>query len=417
MKYIDTLAAAVVDLWSATHFDPAAFPEVAYQALTEHPASPHFTSQHIIDWVADSPELPRQPYLNSTFGQPPVTVFCHPRFYIEALFWTTGTTSIHQHGFAGAFTVLEGSSLESNYTFEETRRINVNMLVGDLRLANASYLRAGHVEPIIPGKGMIHSVFHLDLPSVTLVVRTETDIESQPQYDYLPPFLAVHARHADPVAIRRVQVLELLAKLGSPRYEETATRMLSTADPYCSYHILRSALMTVPDRSVFKRLVDVTSQRYGELGRAFGAVVKEFARQRSLVALRAMVGDPEARFLLALLLAVPSQRAVLQCLAERFPLEEPVAKFLQLFSQITQVRPDLCGVKSDSVILSLLADLLHGSQAEAAVDHAVGEFPSESRQSIQQRWQRASESALLGGLFQGTAGLLQGSASPAWSHV
>ena len=106
------------------------------------------------------------------FGEPPLTLFWHSNFHIDALFWTTATTSIHGHGFVGAFQVMEGTSLQSEFEFETDTPKKGRCRIGQLRQVNASLLRTGVTQLIGGGERFIHSVFHLGFPSVTIVVRS-----------------------------------------------------------------------------------------------------------------------------------------------------------------------------------------------------------------------------------------------------
>ena len=46
-----------------------------------------------------------------TFSDLPINVFKHPKFFIEVLFWSNGTTTTHSHSFTGGFYVVSGESL------------------------------------------------------------------------------------------------------------------------------------------------------------------------------------------------------------------------------------------------------------------------------------------------------------------
>src|SRR5215211_7153732 len=144
----------------------------------------------VIRWVNDTTELPEQPDIQGAFGQPPITLFNGHRFYIDVYYWLDGTTAIHQHAFCGAFQVLQGSSILSQYDFFEKRRINPHFLTGDIRLRSVELLRGGDVRQILPSREYIHSLFHLERPSVTLIIRTRHSPSGAPQYSYLKPYFA-----------------------------------------------------------------------------------------------------------------------------------------------------------------------------------------------------------------------------------
>ena len=119
MKVFSELGLSVEEAWREANYSETAFPEIASKALADARLREKVTPWEIIRWLASEPQLPRQPDIEAMFGNPPITLFCGPRFYIDIYFWVDGTTEIHQHGFAGAFQVLVGSSLHSRYSFIE----------------------------------------------------------------------------------------------------------------------------------------------------------------------------------------------------------------------------------------------------------------------------------------------------------
>src|SRR5262245_16745461 len=162
MKLFQDLGARVQARWRAAGFDVEAFPDLALAALAETPPSRLVTVDEIVDWVRTAAALPFQPNLHSRFGEPPLTVFHAERFYIEVLFWLDGTTAIHQHSFSGAFHVLAGSSIHSEYTFTTAEQLNLRLKLGEVQLGSAELLQAGASRRIEPQDRFIHALFHLD---------------------------------------------------------------------------------------------------------------------------------------------------------------------------------------------------------------------------------------------------------------
>src|SRR5580698_1434849 len=117
LDFFRDIGLTILDRWRRADFDARAFPDVASGALHDRPPSAHVDAMDVVRWVHDAPLLVPQTDIAATFGQPPVNVFHCERFYIQVLFWLDGTTAIHQHAFSGAFHVMQGSSLESTYSF------------------------------------------------------------------------------------------------------------------------------------------------------------------------------------------------------------------------------------------------------------------------------------------------------------
>src|SRR5947209_13453020 len=107
MKVFNELGLLVESLWRERNYSEAEFPELAAQALAEIDlARRGVTPWEIIRWLHTESQLPRQQDIDATFGNPPITLFCGSRFYVDIYLWLDGTTDIHQHGFAGAFQIL-----------------------------------------------------------------------------------------------------------------------------------------------------------------------------------------------------------------------------------------------------------------------------------------------------------------------
>lgn len=286
-QFFEDLGERVRSDWSQHDFAASALPDIACVALAAAPPSAYVTPDELVEWVAHATALPRQPNLSTTFGQPPLTVFYDERFYIEALFWTTATTAIHEHGFSGAFHVLAGSSLQSRYQFVERERPCDQLLLGELTLWDVKILKRGDIEPIVGGSALIHSVFHLDAPSVTVVVRTHIDDKRRPQYRYLKPYVAIDPQFEDPLTTRRVQILGLLQKLSSPRYAAFAAAALEKADLWGTFRILErlrqhAGFMQLP----YDQFLATAERRHGDRARQIDAAIAEEDRVARLHARR-----------------------------------------------------------------------------------------------------------------------------------
>src|SRR3954469_23569299 len=171
--FFKELGDAVQERWKRENFALAMFPEIARAALEERPPARHVDLGALMRDFLLSDEQPFQ--TDSDFGEPELVAYSHPRFYIQLLFWLDGTTAIHQHEFSGAFHVMHGSSIHAHYEFDEAQAVTPYLRVGDVRMKGIELLDSGRTVPIVSGARAIHSLFHLDSPSVTVVVRTQHD--------------------------------------------------------------------------------------------------------------------------------------------------------------------------------------------------------------------------------------------------
>jgi hypothetical protein len=326
MDHFETLGRRVEDRWRRVEYDERVFAELAYVALAEDP--PRASTVDLARWLLSLETLPLQQVIEGVFGQPAVTVWRGRRCFIDVYFWLDGTTAIHQHGFAGAFHVLAGSSLHGDYRFRETRRMSSAFLLGELELRSMRLLPAGTTLPIVPGEALIHSLFHLERPSVSVVIRNPGPTHSAPAYEYRWPGLALDPFHEDVTTTKALQLITMLHRAGEPAVDDLTGDLLERADLHTAYLVLRRCLSL---RGLRVERLDTLLAR---VARAHGddavahlaGVLDEDARLERLVRLREMVHGPDSRFILAVLRSAPGRQVALELLAERWPDEEPLTR-------------------------------------------------------------------------------------------
>src|SRR5438132_12409307 len=230
MRFVQDLGALVEQRWRDEDYSEERFPAIAEQALLETTPHTRIDPWDVIRWVNTTAELPEQQDMAGRFGNPPLTLFNGPRFYVDIYYWLDGTTTIHQHAFSGAFQVLLGSSLHSQYDFEEERRINPHFSVGRVSLRQVELLKQGDVRPIWPGKPYIHSLFHLDRPSASIVIRTRRTPQVLPQYNYHKPYFAIDPFYETAAMNKRLQSAALLLGMDHPQADVLINEMLACAD-------------------------------------------------------------------------------------------------------------------------------------------------------------------------------------------
>src|SRR5262245_45941087 len=189
MQFFQDLGSLVEHRWRDRNYGEDIFLEIAEQALAEAAPADHVDPWDVIRWLNTTTHLPEQQDVDGNFGEPPITLFCGPRFHIDLYFWLDGVTSVHEHGFCGAFQVFLGSSIHSQFNFEKDQTINAHFSTGQINLREVELLREGDIRRILPGSQYIHSLFHLDRPSATVIIRTYKTPDRQPQYEYHRPCL------------------------------------------------------------------------------------------------------------------------------------------------------------------------------------------------------------------------------------
>lgn len=328
--FVARLERGVAEAFRARGHDERLFAEVAAQVLLELRPERTLSGHAILEWAIRTRQLPPAADPAGRFGEPPVTLHFGDRFHVDVYFWFSSTTAIHEHGFSGAFCVLEGGSVHTTYTFVPRSRTQGALWVGDLRYSNAEVLRPGDVRAILPGREFIHSLFHLESPSVTLVVRTHEDPTAQPQYTYGRPGLALDEQSVRGPLHRRLEALRALGRMDSTRYLQSSITMLSEGDALTAFCVLRQA------RGVLRRSAELMAELEGMAARCFAelfptfrAALDELGRTRLVQTRREHVDCPELRFFLALLLNVPDRARIVELVRARCGVASPSDRIIE----------------------------------------------------------------------------------------
>jgi hypothetical protein len=351
----DALGARIEEAWQRLDYDERAFPAIASAALREARLDERTSSMEVLRWLLEASRIPPQDDIAAKFGDPPITVHHGRRFFIQVLLWHEGSTAIHRHGFDGAFTVLEGSTLHARYTYEPRRRVSSRFLLGDLRLVDAGLVERGEVVPIT--WDLIHAAFHLRSPAATVVVRTYTNDEAQPQYNYLPPGLAYDPFFVEPHARRRVQAMHFLWRTSPAAAMDLAVDLASRTDLHACWEVLLQAYRTLGAEAPAAPLLAAARRRHGAVVDELAAALHEDLRRRALCRLASSVKDPDERFFLALLENLPSRAAIEELVRRRYPDADPrqrVRAWLDALSGVERIGLDLGDDLSRHVVHSLL---------------------------------------------------------------
>lgn len=333
--FFSELGSTVLDRWKRENFSLVKFPQIARAALDERsPARRVDLAAFMRDFLLGE-EQPFQ--TDSPFGEPELVVYSHPRFYIQLLFWLDGTTAIHQHEFSGAFHVMHGSSIHAHYEFEKARPVTPYLRVGTVRMKKIEILESGRTVPIVSGQQAIHSLFHLDSPSVTVVVRTHHDPGTGPQFNYLPPHIAIDPHHSDLLMMRRKQLLDVLEQVEDTGYAELVMKMIADLDFERGFYVLQHCMGYLQRLNEWGAVIKAFGKRHGALAGGVAASLQEEARRGVIKGLRSTINEPEHRFFLALLMSAPTRADLLLLVAQRFPEEAPLAVVLRWAEELTEV--------------------------------------------------------------------------------
>lgn len=377
MEYFEDLGRRIEERWRSAGFDDRAISSIAEEELVRTPAHLHVGPDDVLEWC-NRPgfDLPAQADLEARFGDPPVTVFRARQMVIDVNFWIDSSIAIHEHSFDGAFQVLSGSSMHTQYDFVEKARYNSYTYAGDLTAHDTEQLSPGDVRQIRAGAEFIHALFHLERPSSTVVVRTLESPLVSIQRDFIAPGFAFSSFHIDPTAQRNAQVARLMVTCSNPRFEAWLTRYLESADPVASFHMLLAAWTAWRERpdvtaseldariEPFISLVERSSAWSPAWGTLVASAFRDRLQSMQLMSARYAIEDPELRWFLALLLNVPSSTRILQAVQRRFPTEPPLDKLFGWVEELC-VKRSVLGMVLSRPLLRIARCLAQGKTHEA----------------------------------------------------
>lgn len=401
MKLFQALGESVEKIWRDNNYDEEIFPAIAKKALQDANLPEQVSAWEVIDWTLNQTNLPDQKDLPGNFGDPPITLYNAPRFHVDVYFWLEGTTMIHQHAFCGAFQVLHGSSIHSWYEFETREKINIFTEIGEMNLKVYEILEIGDVQEIFAGKQYIHSLFHLEQPSATIVVRTHRSPLYLPQYSYHKPNLAIDPFFEEANTTKKIQALTALIRSKHPDTDRYITELLDRSDFQTSFQILstvRSYLqhnqmqqmfnLSAP-KEQFDKFMEVVGKRHEKFADVLPKVFTHHDKLDQILRLRGYVTDSELRFFLALLLNIEGKERIFELIGSKFPEDKPLDKVLDWVYKLANTRvlgtsiPNALGIADfDDFDLIVLENLLEGKSDTETIDAIKTEMPNEETETV-----------------------------------
>lgn len=411
LEPVQELGRTIEARFRAIDYDEHRFAALAAAALSERNLPGLLDPWEALRAFHQTEPMPEQRDVDARFSDLPVTLYNGHGFYIDAYFWLDGTTEIHQHAFAGAFQVWSGASLHTRYAFARERELNPHFLIGRLEVRDVEILRRGDIRPIIPGPSSIHSLFHLDRPSITLTVRTHHTPTAAPQYSYLRPSLAVHPFHRDAGLAKMAQQVTVLLKMRHPEADQrirelllgadfpSAFRLLETAAHHLPGGALRKALgLGAPDEDRLGLLIEAARPRHGSLVDLVRPAIEERQRQTAIANLRATMTSEDHRFLLALLLNLSERSRVVDLVALWRPDQDPVETIVDWVEELGMTREagseiNILGLRGwDDDHVFVFEGLLRGWGPSDLEAEAATRFSPEQAEALRARIPALAES-------------------------
>ena len=356
LDYFRRLGDQVDQSWSAQGRRTQQLAEIAATSLRDIPVPECLTPEVILGLLAEGAALPKQRESSDQFGQPPAVMYRSSDFEIQAITWMAGTTSTHQHGFDGAFRVASGSSLHVRYSFEQHETwADGHLVTGDLSMIDQEILWTGDVRPIYSGPEFIHALFHLESPSMTIVVRNGSSRLPFPQYDYRLPGLGFDALDKDDPFRMRMRGLHSLYRLDADRGTNLARDIVSTQDLWTAFRVCDEWALAYGETTELLGLVEVLARRAEVFGELLPPMYMEELRRRRLLLRRGMLRQSRHRMFMALVVNLPDRTSIYRSLEELFPDENPSRVIGDLITELAS--PEYRGISGLNIGAEELATL------------------------------------------------------------
>lgn len=335
------LGEEVEHAYARSNYSDESLPRIAADALAKFDHKLSFGLQQIAGFLATT-TVPQQ--ASQTFSDLQLTLYRRPNFYIEILIWAHSTTSVHQHSFSGAFKVLRGCSLHTTFRYIQKNLVHPDLSLGELINQGSEYLATGSIRQIEPGpQGLIHCLFHLEQPSITLVVRSNGHQLYSPQYTFYRPTIALNTfslmrdSHLSPY----LSLLSLAKQIDIESYINLwKDRIVQLDFVSVAYLFMKSPRIWSGERNGCAEIIDAVGHRHGDLATHLKNAADTERRINNLGACRNVITDPDLRFFLALLMNIDDRNTLLALLSRHFDGKEPVGICADLLTRLSISKVD-----------------------------------------------------------------------------
>lgn len=339
-ELLQSLGSEVNTRWHRQGYDDHALAEIGARTLAEHELHKKLTAADLVRCANISPALLPQIDLAGIFGQPPLTMYAAEHFYIHALFWIDAAPAIHSHSFSGAFQVISGASLHVQYGFEASGPERSPLILGELCPRSVEILSRGDVRPILAGSSFIHVTSYLDVPTVTLVVRSITRRSNESAFEFYPPGLAIDSMFESDTSVRRRQLLRMLWGSRDPAYDRELLRLVEYDSLERVFHYLVADAALRGDRraDVYDSVI---RKRLGTRSTTFLDAVDQFTEQGVARSLFTQVRDFRLRLFLALGMYAPNLESVRAVLERQYRGEQSSDIVVESAARLAKLFPHL----------------------------------------------------------------------------
>lgn len=242
---LNHLANEIESEWKNLAYDQALFPDLSARHLLKFSDYQAPSLSEMSRELANM-SLPVQTFNGHDFSDFPLTLVRTERFCIDIYYWNRSDTGIHDHHFHGAFKILKGSSMQVRYEFKTKVEHGLYLSEGELKQVSAKRLNHGDVQSITKYDNFIHQVFHVEIPTITLCIRTPAITSEKNLSAYIYPKYKITMND---LSINKSKWLQLL------KVKLLANENASEEIPLSNEEIVYSIYNSIKQRYVLDPLV------------------------------------------------------------------------------------------------------------------------------------------------------------------
>lgn len=354
----------------AQESSPARFAALARECLLKARLHDGFDERELIRFCFELTPKPTQLDSRMQYGQPPITVFHNGSVALDFYFFVSPEGPIHDHGFAGAFTNLQGRSLHCTYRYAYDVTPTIPIYHGTLSRAATELINPGDVHEILPattpGSAFIHRVWHLDRPMVVAVLRL-LHVKGATIHDYYENGVALRGLNWDvPFFNKRTRLLHYLYETGNPDADRLADELFRGEDPWLGFHYLfpyYSLILNLRgDDAAWTRIsevIDILQERHGPFIGPAEKLLHAFDRLHAFDWMR--LAKVEHRLLAALMHSFSHRQEIDAWITRIYPGCDPSAAITRWLGEM--LADKILGLTLSDEHLAALGPLIQGAKS------------------------------------------------------
>ncbi len=153
--------------------------------------------------------------------------------------WSDAADRLHQHDWMGAFQVIEGQSFNSAFDFEHILDIG-EFSTGILSRRSFEVFDAGHIQPVVEGHALIHSVVYTGKPGLAISLRVPGE-GPRGAFEYLRPGLRCPSYRRRRASAAQIDLLSQALQVDPAIYEEKFMALAGQLDAAALLRFLDAA--------------------------------------------------------------------------------------------------------------------------------------------------------------------------------